>query len=229
MNITEVKYGWAKPLYKRTVTRYIILHHEAGSGMNVQQIHQMHIREGWAGIGYHYFISLSGQIFRGRPENTIGTHCPGRNSDSVAVCCEGNFESMTMPEAQYQALLALVEDILSRYDVPVMQHKDFYATACPGEHYPYKRLLEDIKSYKEDDDMVRYARLKDVPDNWDKQGNPRTMVDKLMTAGIIGGDGSDKTGNNDVIDISADMLRLLAFEYRAGVYDAALEAAGLTR
>lgn len=77
---------------------------------------------------------------------------------------------------------------------------------------------------EEVDNMVRYNRLSDVP-----EGEFRTAVDNLMTAGIIGGDGSDKTGNNDVIDLSKDMVRILVFEYRAGVYDNALTAAGISR
>lgn len=80
------------------------------------------------------------------------------------------------------------------------------------------------KTNKEDNDnMVRYQRVTDIPENWDF----RAIIDDLMTAGIIGGDGSDPEGNNDVIDLSHDMVRMLIFEYRAGVYDAAIEAAGL--
>lgn len=48
-----------------------------------------------------------------------------------------------------------------------------------------------------------------------------------MTAGIIGGDGSDPDGNDDVIDLSHDMVRMLIFNYRAGVYDDKIEAAGI--
>lgn len=77
----------------------------------------------------------------------------------------------------------------------------------------------------EGDDMVRYRKLNDIPNDW----GAREMVDKLMTAEVISGDGSDKTGNGDVIDLSQDMVRMLAFNYAAGVYDAALTAKGLSR
>ena len=78
---------------------------------------------------------------------------------------------------------------------------------------------------EEDEDMVRYNKLTDIPEGC----NFRDIVDDLMTAGIIGGDGSDPVGNDDVIDLSHDMVRMLIFEYRAGVYDNALQAVGLTR
>ena len=71
--------------------------------------------------------------------------------------------------------------------------------------------------------MTRYQKVTDIPDSYCWRG----IVDDLMTAGIINGDGSDPDGNDDVIDLSQDMVRMLIFNYNAGVYDAALEAAGL--
>lgn len=78
---------------------------------------------------------------------------------------------------------------------------------------------------EEEDDVVRYERLSNIPES----SNFRNIADDLMTAGIIAGDGSDPTGNGDRIDLSHDMVRMLAFNYRAGVYDAALKAAGIGR
>jgi N-acetylmuramoyl-L-alanine amidase CwlA len=83
---------------------------------------------------------------------------------------------------------------------------------------------ETEKTDEEDnDEMVRYQKKDDIPES----SNFRAIVNDLMTAGIIGGDGSDQKGNDDVIDLSHDMVRMLIFEYRAGVYDAALEAVGI--
>ncbi|MGN0985141.1 MAG: N-acetylmuramoyl-L-alanine amidase family protein [Candidatus Enterenecus sp.] len=81
----------------------------------------------------------------------------------------------------------------------------------------------DNDNDEEDYNMVRYKRLCEISDKY----HFRAIVDQLMTAGVISGDGSDKTGNNDVIDLSHDMVRMLVFEYRAGVYDAKLRSAGL--
>ena len=98
-----------------------------------------------------------------------------------------------------------------------------------GEVCRMTRKLGTVKGawrpqYKEDeDDMTRYQKVTDIPDNYGWRG----VVDDLMTAGVINGDGSDPDGNNDVIDLSQDMVRMLIFNYNAGVYDPALEAAGL--
>ncbi|HWP96427.1 MAG TPA: N-acetylmuramoyl-L-alanine amidase [Syntrophomonadaceae bacterium] len=75
----------------------------------------------------------------------------------------------------------------------------------------------------EDDEMVRYPKLSDIPNDY----GFRDVVEKLMNAKIINGDGSDPTGNNDVIDLSHDQVRSLVFEYHGGAFDRKLKAAGL--
>lgn len=76
-------------------------------------------------------------------------------------------------------------------------------------------------SYDEEDNVVRYAYLKDIPDKF------RPTIEKLMDAGIIQGDGSDPTGNGDVIDLSHDQVRTLVFDYRGGAFDRKLMACGM--
>lgn len=80
-----------------------------------------------------------------------------------------------------------------------------------------------LENEEDEEDMVRYNKLSDIPESC----NFRNIADDLMTAGIIAGDGSDPDGNDDVIDLSHDMVRMLIFNYRAGVYDEKIEAAGI--
>ena len=70
-----------------------------------------------------------------------------------------------------------------------------------------------LTPWEEEDEMVRYERLTDIPEGF------RGIIEKLMNAGIIAGDGSDPTGNNDRIDLSHDQVRSLVFEYRGGAFD----------
>ena len=74
---------------------------------------------------------------------------------------------------------------------------------------------------EEEETVVRYAYLSDIPEKF------RSIIEALMDAGIIQGDGSDPTGNGDVIDLSHDQVRTLVFAYRGGAFDAKLKAAGL--
>ena len=55
----------------------------------------------------------------------------------------------------------------------------------------------------------------------------RPIIEKLMTAGIIQGDGSDPDGNGDVIDLTHEQVRILVFVYRGGGFDARFQEAGM--
>jgi N-acetylmuramoyl-L-alanine amidase len=52
-------------------------------------IHKMHLRFGWDGIGYHKIINRSGKIENGRPEYWVGAHVKGKNEISLGVCLIG--------------------------------------------------------------------------------------------------------------------------------------------
>ena len=82
--------------------------------------------------------------------------------------------------------------------------------------------LVDAREFnKEEAEVVTYKYLKDVPEKF------RPIINDLMTAGIIQGDGSDPTGNGDVINLTHEQVRTLVFVYRGGGFDAKLRAAGL--
>ena len=82
------------------------------------------------------------------------------------------------------------------------------------------RPAYDIEE-KEGDNVVTYKYLKDIPEKF------RPIINDLMTAGIIQGDGSDPTGNGDIINLTHEQVRTLVFVYRGGGFDAKLRAAGL--
>ena len=77
------------------------------------------------------------------------------------------------------------------------------------------------ETVKKEDKPMTYKYLQDIPNNF------RPIIDKLMTAGIIQGDGSDPNGNGDVIDPTHEQVRTLVFVYRGGGFDARLRAAGM--
>ena len=75
--------------------------------------------------------------------------------------------------------------------------------------------------YEKEHTEMTYQYLKDVPEKF------RPIVQTLMDAGIIQGDGSDKDGNGDVINLTHEQVRTLVFVYRGGGFDKKLQAAGL--
>ena len=142
MNIIEKTYKWASKLSKRKSTKRIILHHAEAVKCTADDIHKWHLNNGWAGIGYHFFVRKDGSIYCGRPEDTLGSHAKGANSDSIGICAEGSYMSETMPEAQKQAIKELVAHLKSKYGITKIQrHKDVTSTDCPGTNFPFNEIV----------------------------------------------------------------------------------------
>ena len=145
MQIIERDYNWAHELSARQTTNLIILHHAAAKSCTADDVHRWHLSNGWAGIGYHYFVRKDGTIYRGRPEDTVGAHAYGANSHSIGVCFEGNYQvEAEMPAAQLAAGQALVADIKRRWGISkVIGHKDVAGstTDCPGKYFPFAEMI----------------------------------------------------------------------------------------
>ena len=147
MNIIELNYKWKGTLSTRTKTDLIVLHHAAMNG-DAYAIHNVHLQNGWAGIGYHFYIRKNGDIFRGRPIEKMGAHAQGHNNHSIGICFEGNFEKEKMTDAQVESGRELIEHIRNCYSaiLPIAKHSDLNATACPGKNF----RLDDITAISVD-------------------------------------------------------------------------------
>ena len=124
----------------------IVLHHSGTKVLqSVETIHNYHKSKGWAGIGYHYYVRKDGTIYKGRPENMAGAHCPGANSKSIGICAEGDFNTETMSEIQIQAIRELIADIKARRNIKYVKgHRDIIATSCPGKNYPFNEVVSNL-------------------------------------------------------------------------------------
>jgi len=183
VQIIEERYNWAKPLVPRSGTKYIVLHHAEASICTAQDIHQWHLNNGWAGIGYHYFVRKDGSIYRGRPRDALGAHCQGWNDWSVGICAEGDYMTETMPQAQENAIIELCHELLSIYSsAQIVGHRDLNATSCPGDNYP----LAEIQQAAVVGQLVQevLSMFQDVPTNhWAAQD-----IEWLAQKGLIHGD-----------------------------------------
>lgn len=146
MQIKEVKYDWAGQLIKRITIDTIVLHHAEASSCTAKDIHWWHICRGYSGIGYHYFINKKGEIFKGRPDNTVGAHAKGYNSTSIGICFEGKYNKEIAPQAQIEAGKELVAYLKKKYNIKnVKKHKDLMATDCPGNLFPFEAIVGQEK------------------------------------------------------------------------------------
>ena len=138
---------------KRSKTNMLILHHAAGNG-SVEDVHKSHLSRNWYGIGYHYYVRKDGSIWRGRPEDSVGTHTYGKNMTSIAICFEGNFETDVMSDVQLQAGKELISDILGRYEgIKLGCHREYDSTACPGKNFP-----DELLNMKLTDECTAFIR-----------------------------------------------------------------------
>jgi hypothetical protein len=141
----------------------LVIHHSASSpDTTVGDIERWHKARGfkftkpkldypYSHIGYHKIILKVGTIINGRPEDKIGAHCKGNNRNTLGICCIGDFTLYSPHPLQLNGLTHCCAVLCKRYNLDpekaITLHKDWMATACPGE-YLEKHKSEIIKRIK---------------------------------------------------------------------------------
>ena len=121
----------------------IIIHCSAtreGQNIPVSTIRDWHVNgRGWSDIGYHFYIDLHGDIYKGRDIAKIGAHCKGQNRNSIGICYCGGVEvdgktpKDTRTEEQENSLLAVLKTLKAMYpEAAIHSHNDFANKACPS-------------------------------------------------------------------------------------------------
>jgi len=121
----------------------IILHCSAtreGQDISVDTIRKWHVDgRGWSDIGYHYIVSIDGQIEEGRPIDRSGAHTKGLNSNSIGCCYIGGVETDgktpkdTRNAEQLIAIANLLDALMEMYpDATLHGHNEFSNKACPS-------------------------------------------------------------------------------------------------
>ncbi|MCC2616879.1 N-acetylmuramoyl-L-alanine amidase [Aestuariibacter halophilus] len=149
---------------------YIVIHTAAFNGKDCDKdmIDSWHRAKGWNGIGYHYVIlndkhshKSDGMVEKGRPDHVQGAHALGLNSRSLGICCVGHGDENDFTEAQYDSLIALLDQLMETHSIPVSRvigHRelnllvdrgvlsDRYRTAksCPGNQVDMQALRKRL-------------------------------------------------------------------------------------
>lgn len=93
-------------------------------------------------LGIIFFVRKDGSIYRGRPEEVVGSHAKGSNSDSIGICFEGSYMTETMGQTQINAGRELVSYLKKKYGISkVQKHKDVCSTNCPGTNFPFDQIV----------------------------------------------------------------------------------------
>lgn len=165
MKIVETNLKFKSNITKLDLTavRYLVIHHSASGDVSAATIHQWHLSQGWAGIGYHYVVRANGTIERGRPEEYQGAHAKPVNNQSIGVCCTGDFAKHVMPEAQKKALVELLRLLKQKYQLAaVVRHKDVDATACPG-NIPFSEIQQAVIVGPKEVKLIVNGKQTDIP------------------------------------------------------------------
>lgn len=99
---------------------------------------------GWADVGYHYFVKKNGEWQAGRPlEKTPAAQGEGSNSGTIAVCLHGLAKPAFTSE-QFRTGYAMVRAISDAYgergvQIRVRGHCEVYPKECPV--FDYRRAF----------------------------------------------------------------------------------------
>ena len=121
----------------------IIVHCSAtreGQDIPVDTIKDWHVNgRGWSDIGYHFYIDIKGDIYKGRDISRIGAHCSGHNRNSIGICYCGGVEADgktpkdTRTEQQKEGLIHVLKTLKAMYPhASIYSHNEFANKACPS-------------------------------------------------------------------------------------------------
>ena len=198
--------------------RYIVMHYTANNGDTARNNCDYYHRVGGLQASAHYFVDEHGAMQSVR-EGDTAWHCGARaywhpecrnaNSIGIEMCSRKRADGSyyIKPETVANAA-ALAREIMQRYGIDtdhVLRHYDVTGKRCPmpwvddpAQWTAFKDMLtpkNTTTDEEDEDDMVRYNKLENVPD-W-----AQDTVRALMDAGALGGVG----GGN--LDLSMDMIR----------------------
>ena len=198
--------------------RYIVMHYTANNGDTAKNNCDYYHRVGGLQASAHYFCDEHG-VMQSVREGDTAWHCGARaywhpecrngNSIGIEMCSRKRADGSyyIKPETVANAA-ALAREIMQRYGIDtehVVRHYDVTGKRCPmpwvddpAQWTAFKDMLmpkSTTTDEEDEDDMVRYNKLEDVPD-W-----AQDTVRELVDAGALGGVG----GGN--LDLSMDMIR----------------------
>lgn len=152
-------------IYWNNRWNYIIIHHSAGSYGNIPLLQKVH-RERQAhdpidAIPYHYVIGNGNGMKIGEiaSDNRLkyglwGAHVSSNNRDrnfrGIGICLIGNYEINQVPKKQYDVLVKLTKQLMSKYNIPI-SNVSFHGktkgehTKCPGKNFPFRKFMRDLK------------------------------------------------------------------------------------
>lgn len=122
--------------------RLLVIHCSAtrsDRSFTADDLRRCHMARGFAGIGYHFYITRDGELHVCRPAHQIGAHARGYNDHSLGICYEGGLDEHGRPcdtrtYAQRCTLLDLLRQLRTDYpQARIVGHNQLHGVrkACP--------------------------------------------------------------------------------------------------
>ena len=136
-------------LIPRRGTDLVVIHHAAMPiTTSRDDIQDLHLSNGWAGVGYHKLVFADGSVADGRPEPMVGAHAFGANRRSLGIVLVGDFNRERPNSVQLESAARLTVELLRKYRLPagkVLPHRAVNAdTDCPGRQFPWAEFVQRV-------------------------------------------------------------------------------------
>lgn len=112
----------------------IVLHHSADSSKESQyeRIRESHLaRFGRDYPQYHYIIEPDATVRKTGEETDILYHSGNFNERAIGICIAGHLGIRPPTQDQIRVMVDVIDDIKTRHNVTVLNHRDVRPTACP--------------------------------------------------------------------------------------------------
>jgi len=163
---------------------------------DVSVMRAWHLANGWADVGYSYFIKKDGTVQPGRPLDMQPAAQSEHNPGTIAICLHG-LRRDAFTTAQFTALVNLCRIINRAYDgaLKFRGHVEVANKACPV--FDYVRVLG----------LDADKRMARVPDTYQQTGG---IIAGNLPSGMDSGLMAVSATNKAISRWGADVLRLMS-------------------
>lgn len=134
--VTDVRQSYNFTPGRSDALRVIVIHHWGVDGQTHQGVVSYLCRAN--GNTSAHYVASAGRVTQIVSDRDTAWHCPGANASGIGIECRPE-----MSEGDFETVAQLIAAIRSEHgDLPLIGHKDRYATACPGRWYAQLAALD---------------------------------------------------------------------------------------
>lgn len=213
--------NYSKGARKLSDIKYIVVHYTGNRGDTANNNAVYFARECTNQTSAHYFVDEN-ETWQSVPDACVAWHCGTkgmfyhascRNSNSLGVEICMLDKNGKVRTGSISRAAVLVRELMRIYNVPadhVIRHYDVTHKDCPAPMVSnpalWQAFKDMLKEQEDTEEMKYYEKITEIP-----SGEMRETVQLLIDRKVIAGNGSG-------LHLSEDMVRLLVYNRRMGLY-----------